>query len=288
MRRKRRRNTSGANKKGMWFRWSEKLTVRVGSRLGNQRPIHLAMKADHGAEKSLLTKRRRRGLRKGKRRSRGCQPREPPQPATAVKPPNLRLVTHRRRPMAWLMKVTYTFSQKCTVYVGSKDWPCYCTKTFDALRCVTSKTFSCKSCRTRKKMKEYLLVKWTRLHNRANELGFPHSIAFDSTFFRYLRREFGTDGVVYERSILRGSFPFRWIDPIGESGEELIMPSGTENVVRNQTLPRLRRRGGGPRLAPGQKLCRMCGGFFIPGTHPSPCKSLTPQSKKGGRPLRKR
>lgn len=250
MRRKRRRNISGASKKGIWFRWSEKPTVRVGSGILNPCPTHLAMKAKHGAEKSRPTRRKARGLRRGKCRARERHSREPPPSATKPKPPNLRKVQHRRRPEAWLVENSYTFNQKCKVYVSISRVKCNKHgETYSGVKCTL--------CPTKKKMKMYLLVKWQQLHERSRQLGFPDSMAFDSTFYRYLRREFQEDGIVYERSILRGTFPFRWIDPIGLSGESLILPDRPERVDTKKTVsarPRRRRDDTTPSIK-----CPYCG-----------------------------
>ena len=217
------------------------------------------VRASNGAEKSCRTRRKGRGLRKGKCRARGRHPREPPLTATAPKPPNLRKVKHRRRPEVWLVENSSTFHQKCSVYAKSRDWPCHdqrdpCMHRVKPCPCPCF----CKACRSKRKLKSYLLAKWTRLHERSRQLGFPDSMAFDSTFFRYMRREFPPDeGLVYERSILRGSFPFRWIDPIGDSGEELILPQPPERVIRKKTpmtRSRHRREDGTPSIK-----CPYCG-----------------------------
>jgi len=216
--------------------------------------VRFPVRASNGAEKSCRGKRRRkRGLRKGKRRSRECHSRRTVSDRQALpKPPNLRKVLHRRRPEAWLVKSVELFHRQCSVYSRFYG-PCPV--------CMKSSTnvgnAKCKRCAHKKKMRQYLLAKWTRLHNRSRELGFPDSVAFDSSFGRYLRREFQEDGLVYERSILRGTFPFRWIDPIGVSGEELILPSRPETVIKKKTLvtkSRRRREDGTPSIK-----CPYCG-----------------------------
>lgn len=241
--------------------------------MGNQRSS-IPMKAVHGAEKSLHTRRKGRGLRRGSRRSRGCQPRDPVPPATNPKAPSIRVVTHRRRPMKWVMDTTYTFSQKCKVYAASRDWPCRCTE-----RSLAVENVRCKACQTRKKMKQYLLVKWTRLHDRYTQLCIPEQMGVDSSFWRFMRREFGETGVVYERSILRGSFPFRWIDPIDESGASVILPSRPKNLIVKKTTRGARRGKGVSR--PSVRACRSCG-YVGPDDHVGCKKRPSGFVPKGG------
>lgn len=277
MRRKARRYQYGAYLKGIGTRLRGKVSVAeiywgrivkssiveiapmvrfVGSKELSQRHH---VRASNGAEKSCRTRRKARGLRRGKCRARGRHPREPPPSATAPKPPNLRKVLHRRRPEAWLVENSCTFNQKCKVYAKSRDWPCHnirepCMHRVQDCPCPCF----CKACRSKRKLRSYLSAKWARLHERSRQLGFPDSMAFDSSFPRYMRREFPPDvGLVYERSILRGSFPFRWIDPIGLHGEELILPDPPERTVRKKTLtarPRHRREDTTPSIK-----CPYCG-----------------------------
>jgi hypothetical protein len=278
LRRKARRYQYGAYLKGIGTRLRERVSVveiRWGRVVKSPTDSFIApfvhsvdqrtyvnrshVRAGNGAEKSCRTRRKQRGLRRGKCRARGRHPREPPPTATNAKPPNLRKVKHRRRPEAWLVENSYTFHQKCKVFAKSRDWPCQRIRdmTMHHIEGCSCPCF-CKACQTKKKMNLYLSAKWLRLHERSRQLGFPDSMAFDSSFSRYMQREFPADeGLVYERSILRGSFPFRWIDPIGDRGEELILPQKPDRVVKKKTLtarPRHRREDATPSIK-----CPYCG-----------------------------
>lgn len=181
--------------------------------------------ASNGAEKSCQRRRRKRGLRKGKRRSRECHSRRSAsRPAPAPKPPNLRKVLHRRRPERWLMKTAFQFSTKdCKQFKKVLKLSCLCVIPFGERKC--------KNCFLKDQSYKHCRVKWLRLHLRARQLGFPDAMAFDSSFDRYFEREILPGNVVYERAILRGSEPFRWIDPLTEFEHLRIM----ENHPRQNT-----------------------------------------------------
>lgn len=97
IRRRQARLLLGVNRKSEGIRWMGMWTVRVHvsrfrATTGSQ------LKADKGAEKSCRSRRRLRGQRKGKRRSRGCQPRRTATiPTLKVKEPTDRQMTRRLR-----------------------------------------------------------------------------------------------------------------------------------------------------------------------------------------------
>jgi hypothetical protein len=173
LRRKRRRYESGASRKGICYRWSEKLTLRVGARMGNQRTCHLAEKAVDGAEKSCHHRRRKRGLRRGKSRSRGRQP-PPilPPPATSSKSPSTWAVNHTGRKFIWAQIRRNILAKECKALekfpVGKLD--------------PASPAFEPK-----RKLKKHLSVKWRKLHDRAQQLGIPPVAAFFDTFWKFLQ-----------------------------------------------------------------------------------------------------
>jgi len=215
--------------------------------------------ASNGAEKSCQRRRRKRGLRKGRRRSRECHSRRTviPPPAPQSKPPNLRRVSHRRRPERWLMKAAFNFSTKdCKQIKKVLKMTC---------ACVPFEERKCRGCFLKDQSYKHCRVKWLRLHLRARQLGFPDSVAFDSSFDRYFLREILPGDVVYERAILRGSEPFRWLDPITEFEHLRIM----ENHPRQNTTYR-----GCKTKPPVRERCPFCGKSWVKPSRPV-CQNKT-------------
>lgn len=88
------------------------VTVGVTLRKGGNFRGAVALKAIEGAEKSCRrTRRRGRGLRKGKSRSRGGKPRRSTPPATAPKS-TTRAVLHKVRMLEWNRRVADSFGQR--------------------------------------------------------------------------------------------------------------------------------------------------------------------------------
>jgi len=204
-RRKARRLQLGANPNAIAVRWMGQWTVQVQivRRKSTRGPI--PMKARVGAERSRLTRRRKRGLRKGRRRSRGYQPRRSvPDRQPLPKPPTLRSVKHRRRPERWIGDVSYRFSQACSKFVRVRG-------AIRACRVDHGPTCTRVRCEAVRKMRRDLSVTWRCLHDRSAQLGLPTSMAFSKSFERYLHREFSTEGRVFDWELLAGSEPFRWI-----------------------------------------------------------------------------
>lgn len=155
--------------------------------------------ASNGAEKSCRPRRRKRGLRKGKRRSRGRHPRRSADLAASVpKPPSMRKVNHRRRPERWLILASERLRVDAKKFVNLSGKSYYGKK---RKRC----------------QKLHCLAKWSRLQRRATELGFPPKMAFDTSFFRWLNREFPRKGwsEVDEHALLFTKQPFTYFDPPG-------------------------------------------------------------------------
>jgi hypothetical protein len=195
--------------------------------------------ATEGAEKSCLrTRRRKRGLRRGKRRSRGRHPRrsETP-PARPSKPPNMRKVLHRRRPERWLIVASERLRA-------------------DAKKFVQLKGDSYWSSRRRRSQKKYCMVKWRRLHIRATELGFPPKLSFDTSFFKWLNKEFPREGKseIDEHALLFTKQPFTYFDPPEQFDPVMALLRGTG-------APAGKRPSQGAIRTPGRKApCRHCGG----------------------------
>jgi hypothetical protein len=81
------------------------------------RHCHLAqVKAEDGAEKSFLPRRRKRGLRRGKKRSRGGKPRSnaAPRRPSQPKPHNARRVNHSGRKFLWAVRAANRLANQRT------------------------------------------------------------------------------------------------------------------------------------------------------------------------------
>jgi len=97
--RRRCRLALGVDRKSECIRWIGSVTVRVAIKCVNPRACVSRSKADKGAERSCPSRRRRRGLRRGKCRSRGRQPREPLPHAPRSKSVSGRAITRVCRQM---------------------------------------------------------------------------------------------------------------------------------------------------------------------------------------------
>jgi len=142
-------------------------------------PSHV--RARDGAEKSCRIRRRKRGLRRGKRRSRGRHPRRTAAPTANVsKPPSSRKINHIGRKFIWAVKASNQLRKDCEKYNkfprGELDvnHPAY---------------------RARRNMKCYCLAKWTRLHKQAEVSGIPPVAAFHDSFWKYLLVETSRGGI---------------------------------------------------------------------------------------------
>jgi len=119
-----------------------------------------------GAEKSRHGRRRKRGLRKGKRRSRGCHPRRSVSIAANVsKDPNARRVNHAGRKFIWAAARASLLRKKCARYekiFGGKP-------TFQGF-------FAAK-----RKMRTYLIDAWKGCHERAESMGLHPIVSFSTS-----------------------------------------------------------------------------------------------------------
>jgi len=146
-----------------------------------------------GAEKSCRTRRRKRGLRKGKRRSRGCQPRRSAAgPATASKTPSSRKVNHSGRKFLWAVKASNRFRKDCE---RLNKFP----------RGHLSDSHPAAG--PRRRMREHCEVKWARLHSRATASGIPPVAAFHSSFWKYLMVETSRGNAAADWDMLLAHLP---------------------------------------------------------------------------------
>jgi len=118
--RRRRRLTLGANRKAVSFRWIGQMTVRVmivpvkKGRLGYAKAEDRAEKSHPAGGRSQ--RRRVRGLRKGKKRSRGGKPRSSSNslPALKLKTAGQRHIRHSGRKLIYMIKAVNHLSKQMT------------------------------------------------------------------------------------------------------------------------------------------------------------------------------
>lgn len=240
----------GATLKATRMWWIGQVTVRVMvvERVISTRPVR--EKAHHGAEKSRTNLvRRKRGLRKGGRaRQRSLSPNRQPlheNSQQSVAPlRGLRKVNHRRRPERWLIAASERLRG-------------------DAQRFVKMSRSGI-SPEVRRSCKQHCLAKWLRLQRRATELGFPPKLAFDTTFFRWLDKEFPWEvGRMDMHALLFSKNPFAAYDPPEDDRTRDLGPQFPPPEVLT-----VNRRGRGARRLPVERnrTCRMCG-YIGPGPH---------------------
>jgi hypothetical protein len=148
-------------------------TVRVHVLCGLNSTRHVPMKAHVGAEKSRLTRRRKRGLRKGKRRSRECHSRRSAPPATAPKPQSSRKVNHVGRKFIWALIASNRFRVACKKYLSVSKR--YRTDSGPPSRAPG--------------YRKSLTVWWQHLADRAKLAGIPYQAAFHDSWWNYMRIE---------------------------------------------------------------------------------------------------
>jgi len=150
--------------------------------------------ADKRAEKSRLPRRRKRDLRKGARRSRGCQPRASvPSRQPLTKPQSSRRVNHVGRKFLWAVKASNRFRVIVRKYVRMPSKPFYHGR---LMRVTSAKAL----------LRHSLERSWKSLHDRAVDLGIPDPAAFHSSFERYISIE-ATDGPGFGFECLLAGLP---------------------------------------------------------------------------------
>jgi len=151
------------------------------------------------AEKSRLTRRRKRGLRKGKRRSRECHSRRTVScPANSSKSPSSRKVNHIGRKFIWAVKASNTLRAECE---RLNKYPRGQLEVGHPARA------------PRLKMKQHCLVKWTRLHRQATVAGIPPVAAFHDSFWKYLLVETSRGNQAADWDMLLTGLPRRKPSP---------------------------------------------------------------------------
>jgi hypothetical protein len=143
--------------------------------------IAVAGVATKGAEKSCHHRRRKRGLRKGKSRSRECHSRRTlPDLQPIPKSRSDRVVNHSGRKFIWARKACNTLAGEVA------KWNKFPRGQLDQ----ASPVFA-----ARKRMKEHLVAKWTRLHTRAEASGIHPTAAFHSSFWKFVTIETSRGGM---------------------------------------------------------------------------------------------
>jgi hypothetical protein len=238
------------------------------------------VKAGEGAEKSCRSRRRRkRGLRKGKRRSRVRHTRRTaPLRQPLSKTPRDRKLDHYRRSEKWLISASEALRIDAKKFIKSSKHP-------------SARVF-------RQKLKLHCLAKWQRFSEHARKCGFPPFASFDVSFFRWVDKEFPRQvGPVHLGLLTQLRNPFVYLDPPLQSAVPGDYSVETELFLTREGTFRNRPGDSGPTGArPKNLFCRQCGekhdrslscprpllqGRKPPGENP---KKPRPHSKKGGRP----
>jgi len=205
------------------------------------------MKATEGAEKSRPHRRRRRGLRKGKSRSRVCQTRRTSdRPATVVKAQSARCVNHRGRKFIWAVRTSNQFRTDCKKYLKVKK---FLSSSDDWNREVVK--------HRPVGIRSRLATRWKALSEKARQLDIPYQAAFHRTFWDYLQIECRYDATQTWDLILSGlprkDEPKSKIAELFSFGE----PSGTQParaVARTDEF-------GNSRFFETPRVCKVCQGL---------------------------
>jgi len=265
-RRKVRRYLLGATQKATRIWWIGQVSVREMSvsRLPTSRTVR--EKADHGAEKSRQTRRRRRGLRIG-RVDRGMREpwnfRQPP-----TKSQSVRKVNHMDRKIMWASLASRKLRKDCEKYNKFPRGP------------IENPVLS----RARLASKLHCEAKWHRLHSHALECGLSYIESFYSTFREFLLTETSrvpADVVSYSVNPSSGSvIPY----PIDKGGPE--DPARFIGAPRPATIKR-RGRGGVMVERTLKRACRACG-YVGSGPHDfGSCRRGPNMSRSTGVPHRR-
>lgn len=244
MSRKLRRYLLGATQKATRMWWIGQVTVRVMvvSTGNSTRPVR--EKAHHGAEKSRLTRRRKRGLRAG-RVDRVCA--DPPKVRQPIpKSQSSRKVNHMGRKHIWAQKASSNLRRDCEKYNkfprGELSNPAVRT--------------------ARAKVKMHCIAKWQRYRDNAVLAGVPLVTCFHNSFVDFLLTETSRappSAPMWANSwdSLLAALPRRSPSPprVYEFREPVMAPTVTR-----------RGRGGKEFTRIANRACRKCG-YFGPGPH---------------------
>lgn len=258
-RRKVRRYLLGATQKATRIWWIGQVTVRVMDvcKVTSTRPVR--EKAYHEAEKSRLTKRRKRGLRMN-RSDRGNADRNiirQPIP----KPISSRKVNHSGRKFIWAEIASNSLRRDMERY--NKFPRGRLTNPFVE--------------RARLSAKMHCVAKWTRLHTQALRCGFPplKSLIFHDSFYEHLMYGSSRGSTVHTWEYILAGLPQK-VKSSAPSKVSIEVP-GRFNRGKRVTINR-------EDFVPKKQVCRACG-YFGPGPHSwGKCRSGTePKSNGGGR-----
>lgn len=228
-----------------------------------------------GAERSFVKPtRRKRGLRKGRCRSRGCQPRRTTPTGPLTTAPSSRKVNHSGRKFIWAVKASNALRRDCEKL--NKLSKVRHRGVFG----LDGNLVPSHAEQARRKMKLHCLAKWTRLHKQATLSGIPEVAAFHSSFWKYLLVETSRGDLSAQEGF---SFILAGLDTSGDAPEQVIVEGGKYRkkpvFVGRSSLASTRKR-----------TCRRCG--YIGSDHDwDGCTvrlGAPPKAKKGGGPLRRR
>jgi len=254
LRRKVRRYLLGATQKATGIWWIGRVTVRVMNGFDCKIVRSVRVKADHGAEKSRRTRRRKRSLRR--RESRSCKGSSAP-PAANSKTRSSRVVNHSGRKFIWAVMASNKFRGTCERFAKIPRGP------IDPNR---------KLYRIRLDMKWALWAKWHRLHQRAEAVGIPPSAAFHRSFKEYLDIE--TDWDTEDAKMLF----LDHLEALKELRDEAVQGPSLPVIVH----PGPKRRKGDNPIRGLRKFCRACGAMYFT-SHVCEKKSLSDILKGGKR-----
>lgn len=176
-------NTIAMRWMGQWIVW-----IQVELIPALTRPV--SRKAHVTAEKSCPHRRRKRGLRKGKARSRVRQTRRsPPDRQPLPKKLSSRGVNHQGRKFLWARKCRNHFRGVCARYMAMKDDKVKPISEWGIADDGVTRIKQYHTCRKRN-FRAALEAWWRHLDDRAKQCGIPKPAAFSSSFSSFLAIEF--------------------------------------------------------------------------------------------------
>jgi len=147
----------------------------------------VGVKAREGAERSCRPRRRRRGLRRGKRRSRGGKPRRTPVPSSApkVKTGHERRVNHSGRKFIWAVRAGNRLARLKTARRLIENLP---RIPQEVQNLISKESFHREVVRASVSVKAYAGFKrsWRGVKRRADALGIPPVAAVHTSPWKFL------------------------------------------------------------------------------------------------------
>jgi uncharacterized protein YggL (DUF469 family) len=247
--RKLRRLQLGATRNITATRWMGQWIVQIqfGRRLRSSRTV--PKKASEKAEKSWGHTRRKRGLRRGRVRSRVCQTRRSPKPtATVFNTQSARCVNHRGRKFIWAVRTNNQFRRDCCKYLKIKKY---------VSNEASGRTTKSRPIGVRSRLRQ----RWVKLSEMAKKFDIPYQASFHRTFWDYLQIECRYDATSTWDTILAG-LP-RKSEPRSEVGE--LFSFGPSVLKSGGVTPT--DEFGNSRFVEPKPLCRHCQGV---GATPGP------------------